>query len=31
MRQMGLDDKKIRNLLNVTDSTIRNYRYRLQK
>ena len=31
MRQMGLDDKTIRNLLNVTDSTIRNYRYRLQK
>lgn len=31
MRQMGLDDKTIRNLLNVSDSTIRNYRYRLQK
>ena len=30
MQQMGLNDKKIAELLNVTDSTIRNYRYRLK-
>ena len=31
MQQMGLDDRKIAELLNVTDSTIRNYRHRLNK
>ena len=30
MQQMGLDDRKIAELLNVTDSTIRNYRHRLR-
>lgn len=30
MQQMGLDDRKIAEILNVTDSTIRNYRHRLK-
>lgn len=30
MRQMGLDDKTIGTTLNIADSTIRNYRYRLK-
>lgn len=30
MQQMGLDDKRICELLNITDSTVRNYRHRLR-
>ena len=30
MQQMGVDDRKIAEILNVTDSTIRNYRHRLK-
>jgi DNA-binding NarL/FixJ family response regulator len=30
LQQMGLDDKQICELLNITDSTVRNYRHRLR-